>query len=978
MDASFWTSTKEGSLKKALALFSLLLFLGVAVGAQELGSIKGTVKDKEGNPLPGVAVSLTGVKTAPFSIVTSPEGNFRFLYLAVANDYTLKCELQGFKPYVRTQLVVSYGRDVTLDITMEQATIEETVTVVGQTPVIDTKRTQVGVNITEDMIMSLPTSLNSWTLLNLVPGMLLAREDVGGSEAGQQYGYTGHGSYGQDNTWNIDGANVTDMSALGAASSYYNPAGYEEVQVNYGNNDVKSQTGGVQINFVTKRGGNAYSGTFYLNVEDKAWQSSNVSDTLKNFGYANPGVDRVYLYGINFGGPIVKDKAWFYGSWGVQDLNIITLAGRPDKTWLASGYGKVNFQLTRSTRAELFIQYDNKLKWGRNDYYEATVLAPETYWNQDGPTYLYKAEFDQSFGNLFMNLKGIYQKNTFYLHPYAQAANMPLTISYFPTYLVSGAMDDYGTVRENYNLIFTGDYFAEKVLGGDHDLKFGVDYLFSTVTSFDFYEGNVVRYYNGPDDTMPTGQSWYAEIRRDVKFDQSYQRFGIFAQDTMKYGKLSINLGLRYDNEKSIVKNQIVPASPFLTNLLPGLEIKKLDPGATYKEFSPRISFIYDLFGTGKDVLKLSLARYGAQSGYSMASFVNPMGWGGIGVMWQDGYQNFIMGTADGTVQASELYGVDADGALTTTIDPATILWSWGVNIYDPTSVEAFNKIDPKYNTPYLDELSLSYEKELFTDFRASAEFYYKKSHHNTWDIGMNPDGTLDSQLNYTLFGTDPVTQYPVYDKIADFYYTYRTNYHKRYADYIAGQLVFTKRLTRRWMLDASVTLSSWKDHYKGEYTDPQNVTYYDLGANSSMNSRWQVKISGLYQLPYDINLSTVFRAREGYVRGTYVRISDIPNIGSRSVYGNLDGGGKYGDQRLPSFYEIDLRIEKVFKVSERSRVTLSAESFNAFNSPLVLARQNLMSSFTWGDTPVTNVAFGRTTNILNPRVFRFGARFDF
>ena len=948
-------------MRKASALFSLLLFLGIFAVGQELGSIKGTVKDKEGNPLPGVTVSLTGSKTAPMSTVTSAEGNFRFLLLAVASDYTLKCELQGFKPYVRTQLVVSYGRDVTLDITMPQAAIEETVTVVGQTPVIDTKKTQVGVNITTEMITSLPTSLNSWVLLNLVPGMLLAKEDVGGSEAGQQYGYTGHGSQDQDNTWNIDGANVTDMSALGASSSYYNVASYEEVQINYGNNDVKSQTGGVQINFVTKRGGNAYSGTFYLNVEDKAWQSNNVSETLKSYDYANPGVDRVNLYGVNFGGPIVKDKAWFYGSWGVQDLNIITLAGGSDKTWLASGYGKLNFQLTPSTRAEFFLQYDNKLKWGRNDYYQATELSPETFSNQDGPTYLVKAEFDKTFGNMYLNLKGIYQDNTFFLHPYAQAAGMPLTVSYFPTYFVSGSMDDYGTGRKNYNLIFNGDYFAEKLLGGDHDFKFGVDYLASTVTSFDFYEGNVIRYFYGPDDAMPTGEYWEAEIRRDVKFNQSYQRIGIFAQDTMKYGRLTVNLGLRYDNEKSLVKNQTVPASPFLADLLPSLSIAKLDPGASYKEWSPRISFIYDLFGTGKDVIKLTLARYGAQAGYSMASFVNPMGWGGIGVIWQD-----LNG--DGAVQGNELFGRDAEGALTSTIDPNTILWSWGVNVYDPTSVAPFNKINPSYNTPYLDEVNFSYEKELISDFRASAEFYYKKSHHNTWDIGMNPDGTLDSKDNYVLYSTDPVTGFPVYDKVNDFFYTFRTNYPHRYSDYIAGQLVLTKRLSHRWMMDASVTLSQWKDHYKGDFTDPQNVTYYDLGANSSMNSRWQVKFSGLYQLPYGINVSTVFRAREGYVRGTYVTVSDIPQIGSRTVYGDPDGGGRYGDVRLPTFYQLDLRLEKVFRVSDRSRMTISADSFNSFNSALVLSRQDL----------ITSTIFGRPTQILNPRVFRFGARFDF
>ncbi len=266
-------------------------------------------------------------KTAPRTVVTSAEGNFRFLNLPVASDYTIKFELQGFKTVLREKQIITYGRDVTYDIKMEPATIAEEITVVGQTPVIDTKRTQVGVNVTSDEIMSLPTSRNPWVMMALAPGMMIDREDVGGSEAGQQSAYYGHGSAGGDQTWNVDGANITDYSALGAAPAYLNLASYEELQINYGNNDVKSQTGGVQLNFVTKRGGNNFSGTFYLDAEDKNWQSSNFTSALSEQGFKPPGIDRVYLYGANFGGPIVKDHAWFFGSYGIQDLHTFTISG---------------------------------------------------------------------------------------------------------------------------------------------------------------------------------------------------------------------------------------------------------------------------------------------------------------------------------------------------------------------------------------------------------------------------------------------------------------------------------------------------------------------------------------------------------------------------------------------------------------------------------------------------------------------------
>ena len=124
-----------------------------------------------------------------------------------------------------------------------------------------------------------------------------------------------------------------------------NIAGYEELQINYGNNDIKSQTGGVQLNIVSKRGGNAFSGTFFLDVEHDAWQSSNATQELQDFyGTYNPGVNRIYLYGANFGGPIVRDHAWFYLSYGIQDIDARNIDGSSDKTWLASGYAKANWQ----------------------------------------------------------------------------------------------------------------------------------------------------------------------------------------------------------------------------------------------------------------------------------------------------------------------------------------------------------------------------------------------------------------------------------------------------------------------------------------------------------------------------------------------------------------------------------------------------------------------------------------------------------
>ncbi len=614
-----------------------MLFLVAGLSdAQERGAIKGKVVDQDGTPLPGVGVSLTGPKIALRNEVTSDQGNFRFLNLPGGADYTLVIKLPGFKTITREKLEISFGRDISLTLVLEQSTLEESITVVGMTPTIDVKKTQVGVNITADMIMSMPTARNPWVIMAMVPGMLINKEDVGGNEGGQQSSYSGHGSSDSDNTWSIDGANITDNSALGSAPAYVNLAGYEEIQINYGNNDIKSMTGGVQLNIISKSGGNAFSGTFYMDVSRDAWQSSNATqEVLDLYDTYNPGVDKIYLYGANFGGPIVQDKAWFYGSWGVQDIAGRNINGSTDKTWLVSGYGKLNFQVTPSTRIEGFLEWDNKNKWNRL-WHSAAESGPNHVWNQDGPGWMGKVELEQLAGNLYLNAKFIFMDGGFFLRPvveHTSDGSGPYYIRDYTRPFHYGNTDDYGTNRDSYNLNITGNYFAEGILGGDHDIKFGVDYLTSSVTSYDYYEGNLVLAYWGADDYLPTGEWWEAWLMRDMNINLSEKRIGFFIQDTMTFGNLAVNIGIRYDDERSLIKNEFQPASPWLPQYMPDISIDELDPGAAWKTFSPRLSLIYDIGGTGKNVVKLSLARYGTQDGYNMAWHVNPIGYTEIDVI---------------------------------------------------------------------------------------------------------------------------------------------------------------------------------------------------------------------------------------------------------------------------------------------------------------------------------------------------------
>ena len=977
-------------MKRIIILLMIFFLIAVFVSAQEFGAIKGTVKDADGAPLPGVSVTLTGSKIATMSVVTSEKGNFRFLNLAVADDYALKLELDGFNTLIRDKLVVVFGRDLNLDITLEQAAITEEVVVVGQAPVIDAKRAQVGINVGEEMIMGLPTARNPWVIMSLIPGVLIDREDVGGNEAGQQSAYYGHGSSEDDNTWGIDGANITDNSALGSAPAYVNISSYEEVQINYGNNDIRSQTGGVQINLVSKRGGNDYSGTFYLDLERNAWQADNVPDDLKDLGYSAAGINRLYLYGANFGGPFVRDRLWFYASWGVQDIDALTLSGESDRTWLVSGYGRLDFQITPSLKVNIFGEYDNKQKWNRADW-GYTQQDPDALWNQIGPSSFYKGELEYIVGDLYLNAKASFMGGPFTLEPVqgqrtSDGSGNYMIQSYYPSYYMSSNIYEYGTDRDQINANLSGIYFAEDVLGADHEFKFGVDYVTATTTTHAYYEGNLSLNYWGPDDTLPNGEWWEAWLNRDYMLNYAFYRYSAFIQDTATFGRLALNLGVRYDQEKSLVKDVDIPASPWLPQYMPAVKIDEYDPGVKWSVISPRLSLTYDLFGNGKDVIKLSLARYGSQSGNNLADWVNPVGWTEIDLLWQD-YNE------DGRVTGDELFGYDWDtGELRDPNDPDYWIWySSSVNPDDPTSLVSLNRYDSDYNSPLLDELSVSYEKELFADFATRLEFFYKKRHNQTWRQSIKADGELETESNYYVAGEDDTVGYNIYGRDELYPYEYITNHQKMFDRYLGAQLVFTKRLSNKWMFNGSFTYADWKRYYEGEYlgiiddiksadvaVGLNNQEYFDGGMVAPesggsgvrdiyVNSRWQLKLSGMYQFPLGINFSGVFSAREGYVMPTNVLVY-MPGIGYGELYGNPDGGGRFGDQRLPTFWVLNFRLEKIFQVSDRSSVTVSADAFNITNSAHSLKKE----------LRITADEFGQDLRILNPRVFRIGVRFNF
>src|SRR5690242_2190257 len=401
-------------MKRTSLLVALLLSWTVSAFAQiQGGSITGTIKDDQGGVLPGVTVTAQGVD-ATQTFTTDATGEFRFLNLA-PGPYKVTASLQGFTTLVREDVIVAVGKNVELPMTLKIATVAETITVTGESPVIDTKATGTATNFTTDELTKIPTSRDPFALMRSVPGVLIDRVNIGGNETGQQSNFASKGTRPQDAVWTMDGVNITDMAATGASPSYYNYDNFEEIQVSTAGQDIKQPTGGMGLNLVVKRGTNAFHGGFRGYFDDDKLESSNVPAELRAVGVTHETTDhnkQISDYGYDIGGPIWRDHAWFYNSYSWQDVRLVRRAGALiDRTQLKNPDVKINWQATKKDMVS-FLYFDGfKIKEGRStgttgilfDASTATYHQDNAY--EDKPFHgLWKIADDRVFGsNVFVS-----------------------------------------------------------------------------------------------------------------------------------------------------------------------------------------------------------------------------------------------------------------------------------------------------------------------------------------------------------------------------------------------------------------------------------------------------------------------------------------------------------------------------------------------------------------------------------------------
>ena len=1086
-------------MRKPLILLSCLLLIPFALLAQQrTGNISGTVVDDQGNPLPGVTVTLTGATIAPISSQTSDEGRFRFLSLFPGNDYVVKAELQGFKSRTETGVIVNVAKTSDIKVVMEVGSLDEQVTVIAKTPVVDTKRTQVTHTVTYEMLQDLPSARDPWVILQLTPSIQLDRENVGGVESGQQPYYQSRGSTTQE--WTIDGMQTTDRASI-SSPGYYDFDSIEELNISTGTMDVEHRDPGIVVNVVTRRGGNKVSmgGRFYYT--NKYLQAKRSDALLSDLGLSGYNrADDIKDFGFNAGGPLIKDKAWWWMSYGIQEIRVINQINKLEPTWLNNYNGKINLQLIPSNRFELLYMINDKVKYGRS--------SSEVYpagWNQGSqfawgnPTYKFQDE--QMIGSdLFLSVRIGKSNPGFGLTPADDMAIANLQYFDVANYVQRYSNSWFYSDRPHPYGVVQAQYFNDNIMGTAHEIKVGFEYNNNKTISVGGTAGNISAYipaygwytgigynfnypvldYNDSGDVQtPPSDMYMVGIQRStIESGNGTNRIAAYFNDTISFGRFNLNVGLRLDRAKDFLLAQkarslwqasddvagldskysnyaAVTSSLFesdvidsVRSLMPDTESPYTPVQKVYTFISPRLGLTYDLFGDGRTVLKASYTLYPG---------------GGLGTrFWEKyglgGYMQFWWWDQSGDEMASkdELYWRDTsqdnlpiyhvyDGVTGEFVgdNGREYGWEWWGFTWGSTELtDTTDLVDTNtWKTDLTHEVNLSVEREIVKDFGVSLSYTWKRmGRFSRWlpyyQAGMEaPDGTLTTaahlrgQGDYEVKGTVPETVIgsggeeidPLDAAGTEWWglkpymvggvwngnYTFSTPYNyytnipsSRYNTYQGIDLVLTKRLSKKWMANASFTYQMQKQHIGDSWLEPtlnwanENQIYtFAQGSgsgkiNANLFSRWMFKIMGLYQLPYDINISGTVQGHEGAVI--------VTNFGVANSSLNATGGRSYtiptvpyGKQdRLDTVVMFNLKFEKMFKLGDVGRMYFSLDCFNLFNSALIDRRYSVsLGTFRFTGPPETatqtsySVPYGQSgvnNSIMNPRLFRLGMRFQF
>ena len=940
-------------------------------------AIAGVVRDSSGAVMPGVLVeaSSPALIEKTRSAVTDSAGQYKIVDLS-PGAYEVAFTLAGFKAVRRGNIVLEGNFTPTVNAELQVGSVQETLTVTAESPTVDVINTQKSFVANRDILDAIPTTdRNTVSRALLIPGTTVTPFVLG------QFNLTSHGSSTSDFTIAIDGLRVNNLCGSGQFSGFYmNDASVQELTYSTGSESAEIQSSGIRVNSVPKDGGNKFSGSFFVQGRGSSLQSDNRSDAVKAAGLTLAGTAYNYQINPSFGGPVAKDRAWFYFTYKYEDGKVYVPSakfadGSPAYRNLMgnySGVGRITVAASSKDKVRLYIekQFNGEFFNGFNTY---AVTTPEASTDAFGRGWIPQVRWTRAQSNKLLLEAGL----AYYTQPYEQNCSALAAPNALPhlngsTGLLSGScgyvIPAYSSTTKDYSSMASASYVT-----GSHAMKFGMTDGWGTNSRTFAPKANINTLITlnvpGAND-FPVQVAVYNTPTTGIQKVNS--DFGSYAQDTWTMKRLTLNYGARFDHFNAEVPAESAPASTFIA----ARNFPAIPNVPNWNDWSIRLAAAYDLSGDGKTAIKANAGKYVASQAAGYAQTFNGMNGATQTRTWNDADRNGSILDAAGNIQTNEVIGGTSNfGQITVRPDPA---------------------LARGYNWEY----SAQVQRELMPRTSVTVGFY----HRDFYNLQVVDNQNLTAADWTALSIATPVdTRLPLSGQPIPLYtltptkvgtatdnlYTYSTQNKSTYNGFeVSANLrrdkfllfggVTTDRLVTS-SCDGSTTLDVGTRGASAR-DNPNSLRFCDVALATSGQPagvfRTTVKASAAYTLPYDIQVSGSFASIPGPgIRADYTVTSALagrPIIGSNTgaattVVNLVQPNSLFLDYQN----RLDMRFGKTFRFN-RTRIQGFADVFNVLNAGTVLSVNQ-----TYGAVASSNAWLAPLT-IMDGRYVRFGLQMNF
>jgi Carboxypeptidase regulatory-like domain len=881
-------------------LFAVALgCLALPATARAQSAFAGVVKDATGAVLPGVTVeaSSPALIEKVRSVTTDANGLYRIENLR-PGTYTITFNLPGFSAVKRDAVELPSNFTSTINADLKVGAMEETVTVSGQSPVVDVQSNSKAQVLSREVLDAVPTAHTIQGVGQLVVGVTLTAPDVGGSQAMQQTYFTVHGLGAAQTSLMMDGMIINGLQGDGAIQTYTNDAGNQEMVYQTGGGTVDSPTGGVKINMIPREGGNRFSGSLFQGYETSKMQGDNLTPFLAANGVKS--VDKIGTYDDTngtFGGPISKDKLWYFGSIRLFTVNkpiantyvsdgtkagiascAAALAGRGgtlcpqgvDPQHQYSGLARLTWQISPRNKLSGYYDRIHKARGAAmnpgDDQTTSSVVWNSPLYTTNmlkyTSTVTSKLLVEGGFSSNIERYNNLYPAGI--EQPYGSAAWLAnahhVVDTTGSTNTAPGA--EYGSYPDRYNMQASTSYIT-----GSQAFKVGFQdswgpYNQNLRANADLYQNYVTNAAGiaAPSTVtlLATSSHWQDRLNANL---------GFYGQDVMTFKRATITLGGRYEYISEQITGQDAQVGRFVN--IPAFADQQMPK---WKMFSPRTSIVYDLFGNGKTAVRFGYNRFGVAATTTLASLYDP---------------------ANGTVISSTTQWVDKNGDdiaeggnrcnfqtdPTCEINFAAVPANFGViSLAQPS---------PTLSRPYVDQFNLGATHELMRGVSVSAEWFHNDAKNSfernnvlrpgTYANGVVTNASYKAVNVFSPLDGKVITMYDtVSTAVQQAVQNVDTNDSSITQAYNAVEFNFNARLPHGARLfGGSATDRTIANTCSGAASNPNflvtigGVNYCDQ-TNSGIPWRTQFKLAGTIPLPwYGITAAASFQALPGYILGT-------------------------------------------------------------------------------------------------------------